>query len=230
METVYRQQEWTWEEWHGPYTITRSKIVDVPYERYPRTPIPPSAIELSVATDVSGDKVVIAAALDYTDANSDTLLHSVNLVRELFGEAELLTENLAPFTGLKLRRLNWEVLPPGEMPWPQLRERLDPVLKELGERKGPAVEYRLALLTEEFTPDFTAVGRAGFSGYLIFGFKDKDLYVLESVHYGNATYVFDEDWERLSQLSKAEILAEDLHEARVIHRETWEREIRNLLT
>ena len=31
------------------------------------------------------------------------------------------------------------------------------------------------------------------------------IYVLESFEYGNATYVFDEDWERLSQMTKAKI-------------------------
>lgn len=229
-ETVYRQQEWTWEEWHGPYDrVEQSRIVDVPYERYPRTRIPPPAVELSVANDVTGDKVVVTGPLDYTDANNDALLHRINLLRELFGEAEMLTENLKPFTRIKVRRVNWEILPEGEMPWARLRERLEPIMRQFGERKGPAVEHRLRLLIEDHEPDFTAVGRAGFHGYLVFGYKHKSVYVLESLHYGNATYLFDEGWERLSQMTKAEILAEDLHKARVIHREGWEREMRKLL-
>jgi hypothetical protein len=38
-----------------------------------------------------------------------------------------------------------------------------------------AVEHRLRLLTEDHKPDFSAVGRAGFHGYLVFGFTDKGL-------------------------------------------------------
>lgn len=173
-ETAYRQQEWTWTEFRGRYDrVERSKIVDVPYKRYPRTPIPPPSIELIAAEDVSGELVVITPPLDYTDANAEALLHRVNLLRELFGEAKLLTEDLAPFDNLKLRRLNWEVLPVGERPWPQLRRRLDPILRNFGERSGPAVEQRLKILTEDHSPDFSAVGRAGFHGYIIFGFNER---------------------------------------------------------
>jgi hypothetical protein len=228
-ETVYRQQEWTWEEWHGPYTVTQSRIVDVPYERYPRTFVEPPSVELTVAKDLSGDKVVVCEALDYSPTNEEALLHRINLFRELFGECDLLTGDLSPFIGTKLRRLNWEVLPQGELPWERLKQRLDLILKQLGERKGPVAEHRLKILTEDHKPAFTAVGRAGFRGYLVFGFKDKRVFILESLHYGNATYVFDEDWERLSQMTKAEILAGNRQKDRIIHREGWDAAVRRCL-
>lgn len=78
-------------------------------------------------------------------------------------------------------------------------------------------------------PDFTAVGQAGFHGYIVYGYERKGVYVLESLHYGNATYVFGQDWARLSQMTKAEILRDDLHKHRVIHREGWEGEVRKIL-
>lgn len=229
METAYWQQEWTWEEWHGRTTTTRSRIVDVPYKRYPRKFVEPPSVELTIAKDVSGDKVVICDAVEYVDAQHDQLLHRINLFRELFGECDLLTGDLSPYVGVKVRRLNWEVLPAGELPWKQVRERLGPILDSLGERKGPAVEARLKLLTQDHAPDFGAFGRAGFQGYLVFGYNEKRLYVLESLQYGNATYVFGEDWERLSQLSKAEILAGGLHKERVVHLEGWAATMRQIL-
>jgi hypothetical protein len=73
-----------------------------------------------------------------------------------------------------------------------------------------------------------AIGQAGFSGYLIFGFTSRNLFICESVFYGNATYVFESDWEKLSKLSKAEILNQDLQKDRIIHREGWERKIATL--
>lgn len=116
METHYRQMEWTWEEWHGPYTETQSRIVDVPYERYPRTFVPPPSVEITVAEQSNGDKVVVTEAVPYDDEHAKALLHRINLFRELFGEAALLTEDLEPFTRTDIRRLNWTILPPGEMP------------------------------------------------------------------------------------------------------------------
>jgi hypothetical protein len=116
------------------------------------------------------------------------------------------------------------------MPWEQLHQRLQPILSEkFGERERPVVENRLQVLSEQHSPGLTAVGRAGIDGYLIFGYPDKGRYVLESLDYGNATYVFGEDWQRLSQLTKREIIADDLHLARVIHREGWAAEISEIL-
>jgi hypothetical protein len=53
--------------------------------------------------------------------------------------------------------------------------------------------------------------------------------VVESAHYGNATYIFGEDWARLSQMTKAEIIEGGLHRERIIHREGWEGEMRRVL-
>jgi len=58
METAYRQVEWTWEQWAGYYgTETQSKIVDVPYKRYPRTPVLPPSIELTLVEGVIAAKL-----------------------------------------------------------------------------------------------------------------------------------------------------------------------------
>lgn len=40
-ETVFRQREWTHTEWHGPDQVEVTKLVDIPYRRYPRTAVPP---------------------------------------------------------------------------------------------------------------------------------------------------------------------------------------------
>ena len=70
---------------------------------------------------------------------------------------------------------------------------------------------------------------AGFNGYVIMGFTKKNLYLLESAYYGNATYIFDEDWRDLSKMTKAKILNENLQKDRIIHREGWEENIKELL-
>ena len=62
-------------------------------------------------------------------------------------------------------------------------------------------------------------------GYLIFGFLEENLYVLECTQTNNATYILENNWEHLSGLTKAEILENNLHKERIIHRENWFEEI-----
>lgn len=114
------------------------------------------------------------------------------------------------------------------MPWATLRPQLDRVIDRTPSGNQPVIEKRFQAINQH-EPDFVAVGRAGFSGYLIFGFPDRNLYVLESTETNNATYILREDWERLSTLTKAEILGAELHERRVIHRENWFAEIEGIL-
>jgi hypothetical protein len=80
-----------------------------------------------------------------------------------------------------------------------------------------------------YEPSFVAVGRAGFKGYVVFGFPDLNIYILESTQTNNATYVFEENWERLSQMTKAEILNNELHKDRIIHRQSWFRKLHKLM-
>lgn len=86
-------------------------------------------------------RVLITQPLDFTEANPESLLHRANLLGELFGEPDLVTEKWRPFLGIRLRRLKLAGPPAGQMPWSQLRRRLEPVLRDLGERQGPAARF-----------------------------------------------------------------------------------------
>ncbi len=228
METVTREIMWTWTQWRGRDRIERTEVRDYPYKRYPRTPIAPPAIELTVAESPIGERVIVASPLDYTKANAALLLHEINLLLEIFGECELLTPELAPLEATATKRLNWQVLPPGVMPWAKLQTQLNPLIKRMPKGNRPVALYRLSFLNE-FEPEFTAVGRGGFGGYIIFGYPKKDVYLLESLYYGNATYVLGQDWKTLSQLTKAEILQGGLEKERLIHAAGWETRVRNWL-
>jgi len=229
METAYRQVEWTWEQWAGyGETETHSKIVDVPYQRYPRTLVPPPSIELSIVQNVEGLKYVVAPVQVLNSQKPDHLLHSINIFLEIFGHCEILSENLEGYTIKNLKRLNWKILPPGKWPWKKVKKEVSSLVEKASEQNQIVIRYRLKTITA-FNPEFIAIGQAGFSGYLIFGFPKKNLYVLESLYTGNATYVFEEAWEELSKLTKAEILQGNLQKERIIHREHWEIHVNNLL-
>lgn len=76
METVYRQSEWKWNEFRGrDNTVEMSKIVDVPYKRYPRTFIKPPSIELRLSADNNGNLLVNSPTLEYKKENDNVLLH-----------------------------------------------------------------------------------------------------------------------------------------------------------
>ena len=127
-----------------------------------------------------------------------------------------------------MRRLNWEILPPGRYPWEQLKERVNPVIKQAKEGNQKVILNRFETINS-FAPEFYAIGRGGFRGYLIFGFPKQNIYILESIFTYNATYVFEEKWEALSQMTKAQILNENLQKERIIHQKGWHARIRQLV-
>jgi hypothetical protein len=227
-ETVYRQREWTHKEWHGPEQVEVTGYVDIPYERYPRTFVAPPSVEFRLASTTDGELVLVTDQIAFEPENHDRCLHTVNLLLEYFGECHVLTQDLSTLIRAELRRLNWQVLPEGERPWEQMQELLKEHIARFDSDKHNVFRNNLAFLND-FKPRFVGVGRAGFSGYVVFGFPDKNHYVCESIYKNNATYVFGADWERLSKLTKAEILNANLQKDRIIHMPGWHDRVRTLL-
>lgn len=224
-ETAYRQHYWEWKDWNDN---SYSRVVDIPYQRYPRLLVAPPSIEL-VIVEKDGQKYVLAGGPNIKGKTSEeTIIHKINLMLEIFGRVEILQENLNQFRVPEIKRLNWDVLPPGKMPWKQFKRQLDSVTQKLSQSKQAIINERFEVISK-YEPDFHAFGTNGYRGYVIFGFTELGLYVFESMMYGNATYVFEGDWETLSQMTKAEILTGNLHKHRFIHREGWTRHIEDLL-
>jgi hypothetical protein len=229
-ETVSRMIEWTWTERHGKDEVERSDFKYVPYERYKRVFLPPPGIELTIATDSkTGQRLLVTPPIQYAGAATDAqVIHRVNLLLELFGESEVMTEDFDQIIRAEVRRLNWQVLPAGKRDWPTLQQELEPLV----ERQKPGLQgviRRRFAYVNSFEPSFVAIGQAGFSGYVIFGFPQKGVYVLESVHTNNATYVFEQDWEALSQMTKTDILSQQLQRDRVFHTNGWTEQVARIL-
>lgn len=230
MVTAYRQAEWTWQEWRGRYdSVERSRIVDIPYKRYPRSFVEPPSIELIIAKDANGEKVICTTEVKYLQESNEDLKHRINLFLELFGECMVLDSKLDKISIPQVKRVNWTILPKGERPWEEVKKDVESIVRRTKPMKQKVVYARLETI-EKFKPDFVAIGRGGFQGYLVFGFSNEALYVLESVYTGNATYVFDKNWEELSRLTKAEILNDSLQKDRLIHREGWNEQIKALFS
>lgn len=225
-ETAYRQQYWEWQDWGGNY---HSRTVDIPYQRYPRKHIPSPWVELVIVQ--SGEKKFLLTGSTVTkDITEDKdIVHRINLMLEIFNRVEIFQENLELYDIPQIVKLGWDVLPSGNMPWDRFKTHLGPVLKDLSKGKKRIITERLETVSQ-YKPDFHAIGENGYRGYIIFGFTKLNLYIFESAEYGNATYVFEGNWEQLSQLTKAEIITDNLQKHRFVHLAGWSQQIKGLFT
>ena len=198
--------------------------------RYPRTDIEAPNCEL-IVTNIEGEKAFISTLLTKNDKNKDYIKHYINLFLEIFGECEIIREDLTSFMPKNVKRLNWKILPIGNKPWKDnnIREVLSKTIESNERGNNRKVILRSMDKIGANNPSWTGIGIGGFNDYVIFGFDNKGIYILESFKNGNATYVFDKNWKELSKLSKAEILNNNLQVDRVIHTPEWETKINNLL-
>lgn len=227
-ETCFRQVEWRWTEHHGQDEVERSDFRDVPYERYPRTFVPPPSIPLEIRVDADDRLRLVAPAVTVNAEQPDELLHAVNLLLEVFRHCEVTGPDLVPLIRTPLRVLNWRILPAGMRSW----EELEPLLAEAVGKQGPvreAVSFHRLRHINGFGPSFCALGHGGFAGYVVLGFPERNIYVCECTRFGNATYVFESDWERLTQMTKGQILDGSLHKDRLVHVRDWEGKVAALL-
>ncbi|MBK8129250.1 MAG: hypothetical protein IPK53_10150 [bacterium] len=228
-ETAYRMGVWRWKEWRGRYhTEAMSKIVEIPYKRYPRTFVPPPSVELQIVLSPNQQPIIVGPIIAYSEENAPLMVHTVNLFLEVFGECHVFTQSLEELIVVPIRRLNWKILPPGERTWEQLRSEIKSIIEREPDGNRQVIQHRFTTVNG-YKPEFVAIGRAGFQGYVVFGFPKRNLYILECTKINNATYVFGTDWETLSQMTKAEILSDNLQTDRIIHRTSWYRQIKALL-
>ncbi|APA86020.1 hypothetical protein BJG93_11875 [Paraburkholderia sprentiae WSM5005] len=229
-ETRYRQISWTWTEHHGRDTVEKTDVKDVPYLRYPRTSVSPYAVELQVQTRSDGMSFVVAGPFTVGSGLDATATNTANVFVEQFGGFEVLTLALGAWVAAPVRRVNWELLPPGRNPWLSAKPALDRIVSSAPAGNRNVIAARFAAIGGH-APDFVAVGAAGFDGYAVFGFPRQGFCLLESRQVNNATYVLsDTDWERVSQMSKAEILSAGAHQRRLIHTRNWFDELELMFT
>lgn len=220
-ETAYRQISWTYTQWHGKREVKVTEVKDVPYCRYPRMKVPPYSIELVVSVDPGGAHCIVAGPFQYTDAQAAVAANTANMLVEKFGSFEALDTAMSPPADVPVSRLNWKLLPPGKNPWKSAWPSLETVI-EKGRGKSRGVVAARFREVGKYSPEFIAVGLGGFDDYVLFGFPGGGICILESRFTNNATYVLvHANWEIVSQMTKAQVLSESAHDARLIRDRNW---------
>ena len=213
-QTVY----WTRYEWAGKDQL--NPVTDFSYinkKRYHRNYFAPYSVYFTLAQEEK-ESYIISDAILYTEENHGKLLNTVNMHICFIGECTI--DFAEPKMKVNRVVVNWDILPKGEYPWETIKGTLSTITKERTKTQTQLMLRNCELINAK-KPDFVAYGRSGFKGYIVFGFTNRNLYVLESAIPNNATYVLQDNWEAISKLSKAEILSQELHKARIIHSENW---------
>lgn len=200
---------------HGIRTRTMNK--------YPREHIPAPSEPFEIV-EIQGRLFISSSVLNLYESDEDRSIHAANLMLECFSEFEMFDVKNNKIIIPSFRSLNWEVLPPGEYPWEKSKHIISKATERLDKKEREVIEHRMRVISRR-KPDFLATGRAGFNGYFVYGFKNESVYVLESIYLDNATYIFKSDWEKLSQLTKSEIIKGKLLHKRIIHNKKWNIEV-----
>lgn len=211
-----RTVSWTWKEWGG---TEHTEFRDITRLCYQRTLITPPGIEMTYLRH-GGQAYLVSPALSNTTQNEAALLHAINLVLEIAGTCEIVADDLSNFAPPVTRRVSWRMLPPGAHPWERIRSHVNTSLARMTEKTRSVVHDRQRTIVDH-GPDEQHVGLGGFSDYVAYVFRQRRLVVLESIRRGNAIYVFGDDWQAVAQLSKAEIIAGNLHLDRIVHSDGW---------
>lgn len=213
----------TWKDWHGQeHDGIQHRTMDV----YPIDFIPPPSEKL-ILKNINGTMYIATRQVDLS-SNPQSIIHLASLLLEYFGELEIFDIAKDKISAISTRQLQWEVLPQGKYPWSRASEIVTPYLGKLNQSEKGVIEYRMREISK-YEPDFLATGRGGYSGYFVYGFTSKKLHFLESVHLNNATYVFGENWESLSSLTKEEIINGENEYLRIVHDKSWISKIRQML-
>lgn len=195
---------------------------------YQKELIPGPSLELIIERNNKDLFLMIDKTFSKEDHLDEAIL-GVNIFLELVGCCEIYYENLETYRKpKKVEKLNWIILDSDDTTWCERRECLRQYVEYCKKGKQPVIWDRLDTIAS-YNPDFEAVGANGLAGYYIFGFKKKGIFVFENATLGNATYIIKDDWKTISQMSKAFIVKNNLHEWRLIHRDDWKGKINSIL-
>lgn len=183
---------------------------------YKKVFIPPTEISFQIE-----NRVIYSQLLCNTPEEMRKIKVAINVLLEIFGFCELRKsdKNLLKPT-IPVIAVPWEILRAGTKEKNAWDNYLDKTLQNKSKSQKVVIKHRHEYLWKQ-NPDFCALGKQNFWGYIVYAFTDSKIYIFESDQPDNATYIFYGDWKAASKLTKTEILAGHLHKARIFHNKNW---------
>lgn len=209
-------------DWHGNrHHVMQTRTI----QRIAREKIPAPEVELQIVSNDKKEHFVISSySVEIGKTDNEKIKHILNLFLEIFRQVEFFELDMNSINKPTIERLNWEILPQGELPWEDKEKYIEKVAQNAKKSQKVFLDERLKTIESE-NPDLRAIGINGYKGYIVYGFSEKNLYIFESAFYGNATYIFKYEWKSISQLTKSEIINNNLVEKRLIHTSEWKEQL-----
>jgi hypothetical protein len=220
-ETAYRAQSWELTDWGGNL---HSGTNYVPYKRYPRLFIKPKEFKFVFESVKSSTKIfILKYCFTKTANNLQDILFGANLILEIFHEVDtfIYQKDMDILTTSNFETKNWKILPKGEKIWNAFNNH---TTEQLSESEHFLINERFNYINS-LNPDKIYQGLGGYTDYLVFAFTELNLFIFDSIIYGDAMYIFKNDWENVSKLTKKEILQENLAEERIVHNRQWKKKL-----
>ena len=217
------ERSWTrhWTDWGG------HDHYDTAYytaQRYVRERFTPKLFELVVVTSEKHGKWIVCDKLNVSEANNDDFKLIMNIFLNIFGQFEVVNDNFESPVFIN-KTYDWEILKSGKIAEKDIDKALGVAVERHSSNGQKEIHKSNVETLKKAKPDIVGIGMKGFSGYLIFYYPAKKIAILENLLPNNATYVLNENWEKLSKMSKTEILNNRLQIDRIFHYSTWNERI-----
>jgi len=211
-----------------------SHVVEWEKEVYQRQHSVPRKITISSSflEDRDGEVVVGFLADGVLNRNNpsfnDDLLYRLNLLQENVGSVDIFGEGEPIKPRMAVKRVNWEILPPG---WWADTKRIDFLRQKLGDKRVDILIERSKFI-ESLNPQNVYIGQSYLGGrtYVVYDFGNH--VVAESPNWGNAVYVLSGEqakhWQAILSESKREALNKGA--GRILHIGDWKAKLAKTLS
>lgn len=208
-------------DWHGN---PHSGFYDKTFIRWKRVNIKALKEKIEIKRK-DGEAYTISTQLLSSNDSKERIKNAINLMLEVNGKVEILDSNNEAIVGTK--KVSWKILPPGDLPWDKYYSQIQEKMRSYNKEEIKLVKDRYEFL-KSLNPNNIICGNDGFAGYFIAEFSN-ELYVCDSIFLGNAIYILDTNWEKISKLTKKEIIGNGMAKERIVHRGDWKSRVIKLL-
>ncbi|MDF2537982.1 MAG: hypothetical protein K0S76_1003 [Herbinix sp.] len=174
-------------------------------------------------------KVYINTPLSKTSGTFyEDLLFQINLLQENIHDCNITDTNILDEKYIDTQSVEWELLPPGTLDVDELISKMvspkdinNPTIRAFMKERLDFFNGLGALQYIKGTNVLSSYKGAKFS---------ENIVLLENFDYGNAVYIFKENWEALTQLSRTELLSNHSESIiRIKHTVNWKNNIETAL-